>query len=229
MSLGNLLYGQFRRPSGVLGSAVGHLMAIKNRQRGRWVLAQLGLEPGARVLEVGSGPGADAARVLARLGPSGSFVGVDASDVMVRQSSARNRAAVRDGRAIFVRADLTAGLPSSSGEFDLVYTINCVQFWPELAGGLRELSRVTRSGGRIVIAVQPMRRGATESDSEQWADKLRSAALAAKLPMIELARGATRPSTVALVLERPRACPAEPGQRSTSGLIDGGAARPGES
>ena len=204
MSLGSHLYGQFRRPSGVLGSAVGHLMALKNGRRGRWVIERLGLAPGMRVLEVGCGPGADAARVLARLGGDGSFVGVDASDVMVRQASARNRTSVRDGRAVFVLGDVADGLAWNAAEFDVAFSVNCAQFWSELGSGLRELARVVRPSGRIVVAVQPMRRGATERDSEQWAEKLRNAAAGANLDVLELARGATTPSTVALVLARTR-------------------------
>lgn len=203
MSFRESLYGQFRHPTGALGSVVGHLMAFKNRRRGLWVLEHLAPKPGLRVLEVGSGPGADAARVLGRLGPQGSLVGVDASEVMVRQASARNRAAVRDKRARFLRGDLTDGLPWGAAEFDLAYSVNCAQFWPDLAAGLAELGRVVRSGGRIVVAVQPRRRGADESDSERWAERLQGAGQHSKLKLIELARGATTPSTVAAVLEKP--------------------------
>lgn len=132
-----------------------------------------------------------------------SLVGLDVSDVMVRQASARNRAAVRDKRALFVRSDLADGLPWEAGEFDLAFSVNCAQFWPSLVGGLAELGRVVRSGGRIVIAVQPRRRGADESDSERWAERLQRAAQDSNLKLVELARGATTPSTVAAVLEKP--------------------------
>lgn len=203
MSLRDSLYGQFRHPTGFAGSVVGHVMAFKNRRRGLWVLERLAPSPGFRVLEVGSGPGADAARVLRRIGPQGSLVGVDLSEVMVRQSSARNRVAVRDQRARFVRGDLADGLPWGSAEFDLAYSVNCAQFWPSLVEGLVELGRVVRSGGRIVIAVQPRRRGADESDSERWAERLRDAGQESHLKLVELARGATTPSTVAAVLEKP--------------------------
>jgi ubiquinone/menaquinone biosynthesis C-methylase UbiE len=203
MSLGDIVYGQFERPTGWLGGLVGHLMALKNGRRGRWVLEHLELRPGTRVLEVGSGPGADAARVLPRLGPMGSLVGADASEVMVRQASARNRKAVRDGRALFVHSDIADGLPWDAGEFDLTYSINAAQFWPDLVAGLRELGRVVRRGGRVVVAVQPMRRGATERDSERWAVRFRDAAKDSELTVIDVVRGATTPSTVAAVLEKP--------------------------
>jgi len=130
-------------------------------------------------------------------------VGVDVSEVMVRQASARNRAAVRDKRAVFVRGDLADGLPWGAAEFDSAYSVNCAQFWPDLVSGLVELGRVVRSGGRIVIAVQPRRRGADESDSERWAERFQGAGRDSHLKLIELARGATTPSTVAAVFEKP--------------------------
>mgnify|MGYP002621833960 CR=1 FL=1 len=40
----------------------------------------------------------------------------------------------------------------ADAEFDRVVTVNTVAIWPDLEAGLRELHRVTRPGGRIVIA-----------------------------------------------------------------------------
>lgn len=202
MSVTKLVYSQFKRPTGLLGTLVGHLMALKNGRRGRWVVELLHVQAGMRVLEIGSGPGVDAARVLELLGPRGSYVGLDASDVMARQASSRNRAAARDGRARFVVGDLASGIDSESSAFDLAFSINCAQFWPDLGVGLKEIGRVVRGGGRIVVAVQPMRRGATEDDSARWVEKFSAAADTAEAIVLEIARGATSPSTVALVLEK---------------------------
>ena len=75
----------------------------------------------------------------------------------------------------------------------------CSSAWRRARG----VGRVVRSGGRIVIAVQPRRRGADESDSERWAERLQGAGQDSHLKVIELVRGATTPSTVAAVLEKP--------------------------
>lgn len=203
MSMARAVYGQFERPRGLLGEVVGRLMALKNDRRGRWVVDLFQLEAGMRVLEVGSGPGVDAARVLERVGDHGSYIGLDASDVMVRQARSRNRPAVRDGRARFVVGRLADGVAAELGPFDLAFSINCAQFWPDLGAGLRDIAQGVRSGGRIVVAVQPMRRGATEADSARWVEKFSAAADEAGLRVLEIARGATTPSTVAIVLEKP--------------------------
>lgn len=41
MSATKLVYSQFKRPTGLLGTVVGHLMALKNGRRGRWVVELL--------------------------------------------------------------------------------------------------------------------------------------------------------------------------------------------
>jgi ubiquinone/menaquinone biosynthesis C-methylase UbiE len=203
MSLGETFYGQFKRPTGSLGVVVGHLMALKNGRRSKWALELLKARPGERIIEVGFGPGVDAARVLAAVGPAGSYAGADASEVMVRQATARNRAAVAAARAEFARGAIEGGLPWKAGEFDAAYSINCAQFWPELGAGLREVERLLRHGGRAVVAVQPMHRGATEADSDRWAERFVEAVAESGLRILRVERGPTRPSVVAVVVEKP--------------------------
>lgn len=100
-------------------------------------------------------------------------------------------------------ADKGSRIERSASDFDRIYSVNCAQFWPDLGAGLREIARVARSGARVVVAVQPRQRGATEADSERWAERLTDAARATELRLVEVARGATRPSTVAAVFEKP--------------------------
>ena len=100
---------QFACPTGWLGVLVGHLMALKNRERSAWVLSKLSLDEGDRVLEIGSGPGADLREAARR---AGYVTGIDPSEVMVRQ--ARRRSAV--GREI-AGALTSAGFSNVSVSF----------------------------------------------------------------------------------------------------------------
>jgi ubiquinone/menaquinone biosynthesis C-methylase UbiE len=189
---------QFGHPRGLFGAVVGHLMAVKNGARSRWVLTLVTPQPGERLLEVGFGPGVDVQRVLEAVGARGRVAGVDISEVMVRQASRRNEASVREGRATLSCAGIDA-LPFGDGEFDAAYSINAAQFWPDLARGFGELRRVVRAGGRVVVAVQPMTRGANEQDSKVWLAKLAAGASAAGWPIVEEALGPTRPPVAAVV------------------------------
>src|SRR3981081_2660460 len=90
---------QFGRPQGAAGRVVGWVMAHRgsNRQRNRWVVSLLDVQPTDRVLEIGFGPGVAIAE-LARRVTRGRVYGIDHSEVMVRQASNRNAAAIGDQR-----------------------------------------------------------------------------------------------------------------------------------
>lgn len=154
---------QFAKPTGALGWMVGYAMSIKNRERSEWVLSLLDLKPADRVLEIGFGSGAD----IARASRVAAFVaGVDHSEVMLRQASRRNRDAIRDGR-VDVRVGAAAQLPFPDAQFDCVFAINSAQFWKDSVKTFMELRRVVKPGGRVLLAVQPRNKGATEETARQ--------------------------------------------------------------
>lgn len=103
----------------------------------------LDIHAGEHVLEVGYGPGG-LIRCLART-PAGRVCGVDPSPEM-------RDMALKQG----TNADLRLGTAENTGfadaEFDCVVSVNTVGLWPSLEAGLDELHRVTRPGGRVVIA-----------------------------------------------------------------------------
>ncbi len=142
----------FARPQGLRGRLAGRFMLITNRQRE--VADLVGVRPGERVLEVGYG-GGGLARLLARRIGDGIVCGVDPSADMRALASRRLR---RAHPRLFAagRVELRVGSAAATGYpdagFDHVVTVNTVAIWPDLEVGLRELRRVTRPGGDVVIA-----------------------------------------------------------------------------
>lgn len=51
-----------------------------------------------------------------------------------------------------LRTAAVADLPFDNEMFDVTVSANTMQFWPDLAAGLREIRRVTRPGGAVLIA-----------------------------------------------------------------------------
>ncbi|MGH3328554.1 MAG: class I SAM-dependent methyltransferase [Streptomycetales bacterium] len=132
----------FARPAGLAGRLAGRFMLHTNRQGE--LLDVLDVPPGARVLEVGYGPGA-LIRLLRERSTAAEICGVDPSPEMQALASRGNRDPAG-------RVDLRLGTADRTGfadeSFDRVVSANNVAIWPDLQAGLRELHRVVRPGGR---------------------------------------------------------------------------------
>jgi ubiquinone/menaquinone biosynthesis C-methylase UbiE len=189
---------QFANPAGVGGWAVGHLMALKNRERSQWVLALLDLAPGESVLELGFGPGVDVQRAVR----GGALVaGVDHSPEMLRQARRRNAHAIASGQ-VDLRLGSADSLPFTDRSFDKAFAINVAQFWPAAERPLAELSRVLRPGGLVALAVQPRARDATEETARETGAQLQRALEAAGFDRVHVESARMRPVSVVCALGR---------------------------
>ena len=164
--------GQAHHPRGTAGRVTAWEMAHRpsNRQRNRWVVSLLGMQPDRQVLEIGFGPGLAIAE-LARAG-AGHVYGIDHSGVMLRQAARRNAAAIRAGRVTLIRASVDQLPPALDGPFDAILAVNSLAFWPAPAQRLAELRRRLAPGGRMAIASQPRCPGATADTSRSAAREI---------------------------------------------------------
>jgi SAM-dependent methyltransferase len=156
------LVSQFHRPHGFGGRAAGWVMAKRgsNRERNIWAVGLLDVQAQDRVLEIGFGPGI-AIQEFARRATNGLVVGVDHSEVMVRQARKRNAAAVSAGR-VDLRLGSAEALPAFDAPFDKVLAVNSLLFWDDPVGRLKELHDLLRPGGQIAIVYQPRGPGSTD-------------------------------------------------------------------
>jgi demethylmenaquinone methyltransferase/2-methoxy-6-polyprenyl-1,4-benzoquinol methylase len=116
----------------------------------RWrraMVEAVGARPGERVLDVATGTGLVAQRLVRRYGCT--VVGLDQSEPML--DVARTRVA-RDP-ALAQRVSLVLGeaerLPFADGEFDHLTFTYLLRYVDDPAATLRELARVVRPGGRV--------------------------------------------------------------------------------
>jgi ubiquinone/menaquinone biosynthesis C-methylase UbiE len=144
-----LLMRMFGRPKGILGRLGGAIMARVNRDAAARIIEVLDVRPNDKVLEVGFGPGVAIQLLLHRV-PAGSVSGVDQSQEMVRQATARNAGALRSRRAD-LRYGSVERLPFADETFDKALAINSMQVWPDARTGLREIERVLKHGGNIAL------------------------------------------------------------------------------
>jgi SAM-dependent methyltransferase len=118
--------------------------------------------PGATVADVGCGNGAYLAE-LARRGFAGRILGLDMSPGMLTAArdrlatlgpgarAARETAGPRAGMALLA-ANATA-LPLPDGVADLTLAMHMLYHVPDPSQAVRELRRVTRPGGRVIIGL----------------------------------------------------------------------------
>jgi ubiquinone/menaquinone biosynthesis C-methylase UbiE len=137
-------------PSGLLGRLVGRVMARETAAVNEAAVELLELRPTDHVLEVGFGHGATIARVAAAVS-GGLVAGVDPSEEMCWMAARRNRSAIQAGQVELRRATAEA-LPYPDAAFDKVLAVHTVYFWANLAPPLREIARVLKSSGRLVLA-----------------------------------------------------------------------------
>ena len=142
---------QLSCPTGWAGRATGMLMRILNRQCNRMAVSAVRVHAGQSVLELGCGPG-EALALLAEEVPDAHLHGLDRSELMIACARARNRAAERAGILSLHHCN-SQQLPFPGSSIDAVLAINVAYFWTDIGSTLREIRRVLRPGGRLVLYV----------------------------------------------------------------------------
>ncbi|MBB5404647.1 class I SAM-dependent methyltransferase [Paraburkholderia youngii] len=137
-------------PAGETGLAVGDMMERVNAALIDAAFTRLDPQADERIVEIGPGNGGHIESVLTRA-PRLTLVGLDISPTMTTAARERNAMLLARGRVALTTAD-AASIPYENASFDKAIAINSVYFWPDLLAGLREIRRVLRDEGQLVIA-----------------------------------------------------------------------------
>ena len=111
------------------------------------------VRPGDRVLEVGCGSGVVVRDLAAMVGRRGSVVGVDSSRAVLAAARRLCRPAAAGAR-IALRAGDGHRLPFAAARFDATLAITVILHVAEPIAVVREMTRVTRPGGRVGLQDQ---------------------------------------------------------------------------
>jgi ubiquinone/menaquinone biosynthesis C-methylase UbiE len=107
-------------------------------------------QPGEAILDFGSGPGILAAELAVEVGPDGKITAVDVSADM---NAIASRRAVETGMGEQIEVVLGGGAPLGFPDscFDAAISPQALENIEDVDGALRELRRVLRPGGRLVL------------------------------------------------------------------------------
>jgi len=125
---------------------------LHHRWRRRAVeMAHVG--PGSRALDVATGTGDLAFALADAIGPEGEVVAADFSEPMLQIARRKSAAGATGPHTATVRFEQANALllPHATDEFDAATVGFGVRNFSDLDQGLRELARVVRPGGHVVI------------------------------------------------------------------------------
>jgi SAM-dependent methyltransferase len=157
------------------------------------------IQPGERVLDCGSGAGADAIIAARLVGPSGRVIGIDMTPEML--AKARVNAAEAGLTNVEFREGILEALPVEAGWADVVISNGVLNLVPDKAVALAEMFRVLRPGGRLQAADIVLERpvsASSKQDVSLWtgciaggllADELRGLIVAAGFTTVEVVPG----------------------------------------
>jgi ubiquinone/menaquinone biosynthesis C-methylase UbiE len=163
------LLDQYKHPTGHRGRVVAALMNKGHEALTLWGLTHVNIEPDYVILDVGCGGGKTISR-LAQKAPLGKVFGIDYSADMVAYSRKVNKKLIAENRAEIREGSVEkTGFPDNF--FDLVTAIETYYFWPSLPNALREIKRVLKYGGRLLLVNEMVKDGVYDVENAEIIEK----------------------------------------------------------
>lgn len=151
-SPGTPIQTQCQKPRGWFGRYSLWRMNISHSKLTDWGLQQVSIAPNFTILDVGCGGGRTVSK-LAMLAAQGKVYGVDFSDASVAASRKTNARWIAAGR-VEIRKGSVSQLPFADTTCDLVTAIETHFWWPNLPSDMREILRVTKPGGSVILIAE---------------------------------------------------------------------------
>ena len=154
------LTDQYRCPMGPDGRTVAKLMNREHKQLTLWGLSKIKIGTDCVILDVGCGGGKTVSR-LANLAPQGKVYGIDYSPDMAEYSKKVNKKLIAQNRVEIVAGSVLQ-MGFRDGFFDLVTAVETYYFWSSFSDALKEIKRVLKPGGRLLLVNEMIKDGKYE-------------------------------------------------------------------
>src|SRR5205823_4650266 len=117
-----------------------------------WGLTHVSIKASNTILDVGCGGGRTISK-LATLAPAGKVYGVDYSEESIFAARRANARWI-DSDRVQIEQGSVSNLPFADNTFDLGTAIETHLFWPDLPNDFREIFRVLKPGGALLIVAE---------------------------------------------------------------------------
>jgi SAM-dependent methyltransferase len=152
---------QVRKPTRWVGRFFLWIMNLSHSSLTDWGLGHVQVAKNFAILDVGCGGGRTIEK-LAAMAIDGTVCGVDYSSGSVAASRGKNARLIEAGR-VEVKQGSVSQLPFPDDRFHLVIAVETQYYWPDLVNNMREIRRVLKPGGRLVVIAESYKRGATNA------------------------------------------------------------------
>jgi ubiquinone/menaquinone biosynthesis C-methylase UbiE len=143
---------QCQRPAGLLGRFVLWNMNSRHSKVTDWGLSHISIDKHSTILDVGCGGGRTVNK-LAAIASHGKVYGVDFSKESVAFARRINKQSIDAGR-VEIREASVSQLPFSADVFNVVTAVETHFWWPDLPADMRELLKVLKPGGALIIIAE---------------------------------------------------------------------------
>ncbi len=137
------------RPEGIMGYFFAESAGEGRKTVLEWGLSNVNINPDFTILDIGCGAGHNIYN-LAKQVISGRVYGIDIAEKMVQIASLRNKDYIEMGRVDIKRASVSS-LPFEDNTFDLVMSVESINYWINLDIDLKEIYRVLKENGTVLI------------------------------------------------------------------------------
>jgi SAM-dependent methyltransferase len=148
-------------------------MNISHCQLTNWGLSHLSIGQQDTILDVGCGGGGTVHK-LAKIAANGKVHGIDFSNESVTVSCITNKLFIQTGRVEIQQSSVSCW-PFSDSMFDLVSAVNTHNFWPDLVTDMREILRVLKPGGKLIVIGSVYKGGKYDKRNQKYAELIEMA------------------------------------------------------
>jgi ubiquinone/menaquinone biosynthesis C-methylase UbiE len=151
-----VLIMQVRKPHKWLGRPFLWIMNRSHSNLTDWGLRQISINEDFKILDVGCGGG----RTIQKLASisNGMVCGVDYASGSVAVSRSKNAELIKRG-LVEVHEASVSQLPFADSSFDLATAVETQYYWPDLVNDMKEVRRVLKPGGRLVVIAETYKGG----------------------------------------------------------------------
>ena len=151
------------KPNGFWGELMIKAMNKGHSALTDWALDHISIPSNGTLLDIGCGGGNTVDKLCMAVG-NGKVYGIDYSELCVKKSKKLNHKNILCSKAEILQASVSE-LPFEDEKFDVVTAVETYYFWQDKLGDLKEIYRVLKSGGKILLVFEMLK---TKDAPDKW-------------------------------------------------------------